>query len=100
MPSTESELGAARECLPRYAVELGVDLCFQSLTPNWPACPGDYAEPRGTLLLALVEAGWPGCCALRPLDTADYASAGEMKRLLSAGLFAASGRRQLAEAVL
>jgi ribosomal protein S18 acetylase RimI-like enzyme len=30
--------------------------------------PGDYAEPRGALLLALGDTQVAGCAALRPLD--------------------------------
>jgi ribosomal protein S18 acetylase RimI-like enzyme len=43
--------------------------------------PGDYAPPRGALVLALVDKVVAGCCALRPLDSSDYANASEMKRL-------------------
>lgn len=101
MPSTESELGAAREIFREYAVELGVDLCFQSFDAELASLPGDYAEPRGALLLALVEGEVAGCCALRPLDTADYANAAEMKRLYVRKAFRGFGLgRQLAEAVL
>ena len=100
-PSTESELVAAREIFREYAVELGVDLCFQSFDAELAGLPGDYAEPRGALLLALVEGEVAGCCALRPLDTADYANAAEMKRLYVRKAFRGFGLgRQLAEAVL
>ena len=43
--------------------------------------PGDYAAPRGTLLLAWVDGELAGCCALRPLDEVDVVNAAEMKRL-------------------
>ena len=43
--------------------------------------PGEYTEPRGCLLLAWVDGELAGCCALRPLDTTDFANAAEMKRL-------------------
>lgn len=100
-PSTESELAAAREIFREYAVELGVDLCFQSFDAELASLPGDYAEPRGALLLALVEGEVAGCCALRPLDTADYANAAEIKRLYVRKAFRGFGLgRQLAEAVL
>ena len=42
-----------------------------------------------------------GCCALRPLDAADYPNAAEMKRLFVRKAFRGFGLgRQLAEAVL
>jgi putative acetyltransferase len=68
MPSTESELGAAREIFREYAVELGVDLCFQSFDAELAGLPGDYAASRRAAA-GLVEGEVAGCCALRPLDT-------------------------------
>jgi ribosomal protein S18 acetylase RimI-like enzyme len=42
-----------------------------------------------------------GCCALRPLDAADYPNAAEMKRLYVRPAFRGMGLgRQLAEAIL
>mgnify|MGYP002628277647 CR=1 FL=1 len=43
--------------------------------------PGEYAPPRGVLLIALIANQPAGCCALRPLDQADYPNACEIKRL-------------------
>jgi ribosomal protein S18 acetylase RimI-like enzyme len=63
--------------------------------------PGEYAPPRGALLLALIDGQVAGCCALRPLDTADYPNAAEMKRLYVRKAFRRFGLgRQLAEAML
>lgn len=90
-----------RDIFQEYARELGVDLCFQGFEQELDALPGDYAAPRGTLLLALVDGAVAGCCALRPLDAADYANAAEMKRLYVRKPFRRFGLgRQLAEAVL
>jgi ribosomal protein S18 acetylase RimI-like enzyme len=58
-----------------------VDLCFQQLGEELAGLPWDYAPPRGSLLLATVFGKPAGCCALRPLDSVDYADACEMKRL-------------------
>ena len=63
--------------------------------------PGDYAGPRGSLLLAHWDGQWVGCCALRPLDSSDYANACEMKRLYVRSAFRGLGiGRGLAEAIL
>jgi putative acetyltransferase len=74
-------LGQARSLFREYAASLGVDLCFQNFEAELASLPGDYAEPAGTLLLALVDGQPAGCGALRPLADVDYANACEMKRL-------------------
>ena len=95
------ELDAARALFTEYAEQLGVDLAFQGFGEELAALPGDYGEPRGTLLLALVDGEVAGCCALRPIDDVDYANAAEMKRLFVRKAFRGFGLgRQLAEAVL
>jgi putative acetyltransferase len=63
--------------------------------------PGDYAAPRGALVLAWVDGSVAGCCALRPLDTVDYANAAEMKRLFVRKPFRRFGLgRLLVDAIL
>ena len=100
-PSTPAELDAVRDIFREYASTLGVDLCFQSFNAELTQLPGDYAEPRGALLVAVVEGAVAGCCALRPLDTADYPNASEMKRLFVRKAFRGFGLgRELAEAML
>lgn len=120
-PDQTHELEAVRAILRDYAAALGVDLCFQNFDAELAQLPGDYAEPRGALLLALVDAAnsrlpasahmlaraqggaahVAGCCALRPLDAADYPNAAEMKRLYVRPAFRGMGLgRQLAEAML
>jgi putative acetyltransferase len=79
-PSAQ-ELADIRLLLNEYAQSLGVDLCFQSFEAELAALPGDYGAPRGALLLANMNGEPAGCCALRPLDSADYPNACEMKRL-------------------
>jgi ribosomal protein S18 acetylase RimI-like enzyme len=64
-----------------YARSLNVQQCFQNFEAELLNLPGEYAQPRGALLLATVAGAIAGCCALRPLDSADYANASEMKRL-------------------
>jgi putative acetyltransferase len=100
-PSRPEELDITREIFREYAAGLGVDLCFQSFDEELAGLPGDYAEPRGSLMLALVDGAVAGCCALRPLDSADYPNASEMKRLYVRRAFRGFGLgRQLAEAAM
>jgi putative acetyltransferase len=112
------EIDAARAIFREYADSLDIDLCFQNFEEELATLPGDYAEPRGALLLALIDSqpgatgplltrsdGRPAhvaaCCALRPLDTADYPNAAEMKRLFVRPAFRGMGLgRQLTEAIL
>ena len=100
-PASPAELDTVRDIFREYADALGVDLCFQDFEHELAHLPGDYAEPRGALLLAEVEGAIAGCCALRPLDTADYPNASEMKRLFVRKAFRGFGLgRELAEAIL
>ena len=100
-PQGAEELAAVRELFVEYAQSLDIDLCFQQFDAELDSLPGDYAAPRGALLLALVDGAAAGCCALRPIDNADYSNASEMKRLFVRKAFRGFGLgRQLAEAML
>jgi ribosomal protein S18 acetylase RimI-like enzyme len=122
-PEEAHEIDATRAIFRDYAASLGIDLDFQDFDGELAELPGEYTEPRGNLLLALVDpanvkedagrqsptlrradgtlAHIAGCCALRPLDTVDYANAAEMKRLYVRPGFRGLGLgRQLAEATL
>ena len=100
-PETPAQLQETRLIFLEYAAQLGIDLCFQNFDAELADLPGDYATPQGALLLAYVNADLAGCCALRPLDSADYANACEMKRLYVRNAYRRLGLgRQLAEAVL
>ncbi|WP_407068007.1 GNAT family N-acetyltransferase [Leptothrix discophora] len=72
---------AVRLVFHEYAASLGIDLCFQGFEDELAGLPGDYAEPRGLLLLAMVDGEVAGCGAFRPLPDADEPNACEMKRL-------------------
>lgn len=94
-------MAQAAELFREYADSLGLDLAFQNFAHELATLPGDYAAPRGVLLLAYVDDALAGCCALRPLDNADIANAAEMKRLYVRKAFRGFGLgRQLAEATL
>lgn len=100
-PSTPEDIHTLRSIFREYAEGLQVDLCFQGFEAELAELPGEYAAPRGALLLARVDDELAGCCALRPLDTVDYPNACEMKRLYVREDFRRSGiGRQLVEAIL
>ena len=94
-------MDAIREIFQESADGLGIDLCFQQFDAELAGLPGEYQEPRGGLLMARVGGELAGCCALRPLDKADYPNAAEMKRLYVRKAFRGFGLgRQLSEAIL
>lgn len=100
-PNQQHEMDAVRAIFQEYADSLVVDLAFQNFADELAELPGEYAPPRGLILLAEVEGSIAGCCALRPLDNADYPNACEMKRLYIRKPFRGFGLgRQLAEAML
>lgn len=100
-PTQPHELEAVRAIFREYAQGLDVDLCFQGFDEELAGLPGDYAAPRGALLLARIDGEVAGCVALRPADTVDYPNAAEMKRLYVRKAFRGFGLgRQLAERAL
>ncbi|CDS52440.1 Histone acetyltransferase HPA2 and related acetyltransferases [Polaromonas sp. CG9_12] len=100
-PDSPDWLAATRQIFTEYAMQLGIDLCFQNFDDELADLPGQYSEPRGALLLALVDGEIAGCCGLRALDSVDYPNAAEMKRLYVRKAFRRFGLgRQLAETML
>jgi ribosomal protein S18 acetylase RimI-like enzyme len=100
-PHSLQEFDALRSIFQDYANELQIDLCFQGFAAELAELPGDYAPPRGTVLMALVDEVLAACCALRPLDTVDYPNACEMKRLFVRKAYRSTGiGRQLVDAIL
>ena len=100
-PDSPELLAATRQIFTEYATQLGIDLCFQNFDAELASLPGEYSEPRGALLLALVDGEIAGSCGLRALDSVDYPNAAEMKRLYVRKAFRGFGLgRQLAEAIL
>ncbi len=80
-PNAAESFDAARGIFREYAAGLGVDLCFQGFEEELATLPGEYASPRGKLLLAWVDGALAGCGAFRALADVDYVNACEMKRL-------------------
>jgi ribosomal protein S18 acetylase RimI-like enzyme len=70
-------LGLVRGLFRDYADALGISLDFQDFEAELAGLPGDYAPPRGRLLLAWQADEAVGCVALRPLEQGIC----EMKRL-------------------
>jgi len=76
-PANEGDLAEVRALFREYAGSLGIDLGFQGFEAEMAGLPGDYAPPRGRLLIARDGARAVGCAALRPLG----ADVCEAKRL-------------------
>ena len=70
------DVARCRELFVEYQEGVGVSLCFQGFDRELMELPGDYAPPRGRLLIALAAGTPAGCVALRPRECR-----GEMKRL-------------------
>jgi putative acetyltransferase len=91
------EITIVRELFREYQEALGVDLSFQSFASELENLPGEYAPPRGRLLLARSDGDVAGCIALRPVTN----EVCEMKRLYVRPEFRAAGvGRLLAERLI
>lgn len=100
-PASPSQLRETRSLFMDYASSLPVDLSFQNFPQELESLPGEYGAPRGALLVATVDGAFAGCCAMRPVDSVDYANACEMKRLYVRNNFRRLGvGRLLAEGIL
>lgn len=92
-----ASIADCRDLFVEYQNGLGVARCFQGFDGELAALPGDYAPPRGLLLLARKGTTPVGCVALRPLFHRDA----EMKRLYVRRVHRGSGLgRRLAERVI
>lgn len=99
--AASADLDEIRRLFREYADWLAVDLSFQNFEEEFACLPGDYAPPRGALLIAQSSAESnaiaAGCAALRALEQ----DVCEMKRLFVRAAFRGSGLgRRLALAIL
>jgi ribosomal protein S18 acetylase RimI-like enzyme len=95
--TSAEDLRHARALFEEYAASLGFDLGFQDFAAELAGLPGDYAPPRGRLLLAFHEDQAAGCVALRELEDGVC----EMKRLYVRPAFRdLHAGRALVEAIL
>ncbi|HEY1397827.1 GNAT family N-acetyltransferase [Roseateles sp.] len=91
----------ARVIMREYAQSLDIDLDFQNFDQELASLPGEYDEPQGALLLALVDGQIAGCGGFRPMTDSDYANACEMKRLFIRPAFRRFGLgRTMAQALI
>ena len=94
---TPQQIEEVRRLLREYEASLNVSLCFQGFEKELAELPGDYAPPRGRLLLGCDGNQPAGCVALRGLDVETC----EMKRLYLRPEFRGQGAgRRLARAVI
>lgn len=76
-PAGDHDTPAIRKMLEEYLEWIGLDLGFQAIDQELAGLPGDYAPPRGALLVAIEGERYLAMIALRPID----AAIAEMKRL-------------------
>ena len=76
-PHLSADIGAARALFEEYASTLPFDLDYQNFDAEISGFPGEYARPRGCLILAHVDGAAAGAVGLRPIQN-DIA---EVKRL-------------------
>jgi ribosomal protein S18 acetylase RimI-like enzyme len=94
---TPEQIDEVRRLLREYEASLPVSLCFQDFEKELAELPGEYARPRGKLLLGSLEGQVAGCVALRGL----YDETCEMKRLyLRPGFRGKGAGRALATAIM
>lgn len=66
--TTPGIIDLIRCLIVEYAAALPVDVSHERIDDEAEGLPGEYAPPRGALLLALMDGRPAGCAALRPLN--------------------------------
>ena len=99
IPDSPQSLDTTRRIFQEYVDSLAVPEYITGFDKELKALPGDYAAPRGQLLVAMSGDEVLACCALRPLDNVDYSNACEIRRLYVRPAYRGLGLgRRLAEA--
>ena len=72
------QIEQVRNLFTEYRAQMPVQYCFKSFDAEIAGLPGEYAPPKGALLLVTVVGQPVGCVGLRPFP---LEGACEMKRL-------------------
>ena len=95
--TTPKHLEIVKELFIEYQKFLGFSLCFQDFEEELAKLPYKYAEPEGSILLALVDEKYAGVVAVKKLEEGVC----EMKRLYLKSEFQGLGLgRKLAENIM
>ncbi len=96
-PALPEDIPIVGTLFREYQAHLNTDICFQTFEHELSGLPGDYAPPRGAILLAEVDGQVAGVGALRALDP--YTA--EMKRVFVRPAFQGRGLgRDMAEGLI
>ena len=91
------EIAAVRELFAEYVRAVDAPECFEGFERELEALPGEYAPPRGRLLLARRAGEAAGCAGVRRLDP----GTAEIKRLyVRPSCRGAGAGRRLAESAI
>ena len=75
--ATPADMATVRQLIEEYCRWIDIDLAFQEIAAELHGLPGEYAPPRGRLLLGVVDDRIEGLVAARPFE----GDTCEMKRL-------------------